>query len=271
MQAYADKLIAYGTPLALKILAAVAILVLGRIVVGVLAGVVRRVLERHKVEATLAKFLVSLTRIALITFVIIAAVRALGVDTTSFIAVIGAAGLAVGLALQGSLSNLASGVMLILFRPFKVGDFVEAAGTAGVVDVIQIFNTVLNTPDNKKVIVPNGKITADNITNYSAMEIRRIDLVFGIGYDDDIKKAKAALERILKEDARVLDDPAPTVAVMELGDSAINFAVRPWVKTPDYWGAYFDITEKGKLTFDREGISIPFPQQDVHLVEQKAG
>lgn len=270
MEAYMDKLVAYGTPLALKILAAVAILVLGRILVGVVTGVVRRMLERHKVEATLSKFLVSLTRIALMTFVIIAAIRALGVETTSFIAVIGAAGLAIGLALQGSLANLASGVMLVLFRPFKVGDYVEAGGTAGTVDVIHIFSTVLTTPDNKKVILPNGKITADNITNYSAMDTRRIDLVFGIGYDDDLKKAKTVLEGILREDERILEDPAPTVAVMELGDRSINFAVRPWVRTADYWSVYFDINEKVKLTFDREGISIPFPQQDVHLFQEKA-
>ena len=270
METYMDKLVAYGTPLALKILAAVAILVLGRILVGVVTGVVRRMMERHKVEATLSKFLVSLTRIALMTFVIIAAIRALGVETTSFIAVIGAAGLAIGLALQGSLANLASGVMLVLFRPFKVGDYVEAGGTAGTVAVIHIFSTVLTTPDNKKVILPNGRITADNITNYSAMDTRRIDMVFGIGYDDDLKKAKTVLEGILREDGRVLADPAPTVAVMELGDSSINFAVRPWVRTADYWSVYFDINEKVKLTFDREGISIPFPQQDVHLFQEKA-
>ncbi|MBN2337168.1 MAG: mechanosensitive ion channel [Acidobacteria bacterium] len=271
MEAYTDKLIAYGTPLALKILAAVAILALGRILVGIVAGVVGRMMERHKVEATLAKFLVSLTRIALMTFVIIAAIRALGVETTSFIAVIGAAGLAIGLALQGSLANLASGVMLILFRPFKVGDYVETGGTAGTVDTIHIFNTILTTPDNKKVILPNGKITADSITNYSAMDTRRIDLVFGIGYEDDLKKAKTVLEGILREDARILTDPAPTVAVMELGDSSINFVVRPWVKTADYWSVYFDINERVKLTFDREGISIPFPQRDVHLFQEKVG
>jgi small conductance mechanosensitive channel len=160
--------------------------------------------------------------------------------------------------------------MLIIFRPFKAGDFVEAGGASGAVESIQIFNTILKTPDNKRVIVPNSKVIGDSIINYSAMEQRRIDLVFGIGYDDDIKKAKATLERILSEDDRILKDPAPTVAVLELADSCINFVVRPWVKTADYWAVYFSVTEKVKLTFDEEGISIPFPQRDVHLYQAKA-
>jgi small conductance mechanosensitive channel len=246
-------------------------LIIGRIFVGILTGVVRRVLSRHRADDTLAKFLVSLTKIALMTFVVIAAIRALGVETTSLIAVIGAAGLAIGFALQGSLANFASGVMLIVFRPFKAGDYVEAGGTSGIVEAIQIFNTILNTPDNRKVIVPNSKVTGDNIVNYSAMDKRRIDLVFGIGYDDDIRKAKETLESILRKDERILKDPAPTVAVLELGDSSINFAVRPWVKTQDYWNVYFALNEKVKLTFDSEGISIPFPQRDVHLIQAKAG
>ncbi|MBN2226552.1 MAG: mechanosensitive ion channel [candidate division Zixibacteria bacterium] len=255
----------WATLYGLKIVGAIAILVIGRIAVGILAGVVRRLMTRSNVDDTLAKFVVSLTRIALMAFIIIAALGTVGVQTGSFVAVVGAAGLAIGFALQGSLSNFAAGVMLIAFRPFKAGDYVEAGGTAGSVESVQIFNTVLNTPDNKKVIVPNSKITSDNITNYSAMEMRRVDLVFGIGYGDDIKKAKTTLERILSEDSRILKDPAPTVAVSELADSSVNFVVRPWVKTGDYWGVYFDITEKVKLTFDREGISIPFPQQDVHM------
>jgi len=167
--------------------------------------------------------------------------------------------------MQNSLSNFAAGVMLVIFRPFKAGDFVEAGGTSGSIEAIRIFNTTLKTPDNKIVIVPNSKITGDSIVNYSAQEQRRVDLVFGIGYGDDLKKAKQILERILSEDPRVLKDPAPVVAVSELGDSSVNFVVRPWVKTSDYWNTYFDITEKVKLTFDREGISIPFPQRDVHV------
>jgi len=272
MEEFAGKLNEYGitASLGLNILSAIVILILGRILVGILNGVIRRILIRNKTDETLAKFLLSLTKIALMTFVVIAAISALGVQTTSFVAVIGAAGLAVGFALQGSLANFASGVMLILFRPFKAGDYVEAGGSSGTVESIQIFSTTLNTPDNRKVIVPNGKITGDSIINYSAMERRRIDLVFGIGYDDDIKKAKETLEKILSEDERILKDPAPTVAVLELGDSSINFVVRPWVKTSDYWAVYFAVTEKVKLTFDQVGISIPFPQRDVHLFQAKA-
>jgi small conductance mechanosensitive channel len=199
------------------------------------------------------------------TFIIISALGALGVQTASFIAIIGAAGLAVGFALQGSLANFASGVMLIIFRPFKSGDYVEAGGTSGSVEAIQIFNTTLKTPDNKKVIVPNSQITGDKIVNYSAMDKRRIDLVFGIGYDDNIRQAKEILEKIITEDSRILKDPAPVIAVLELGDSSVNFAVRPWVNTADYWAVYFDITEKVKLTFDENNISIPYPQTDVHI------
>jgi small conductance mechanosensitive channel len=225
---------------------------------------------RRKADDTLTKFAVSFTKIALMTFVIIAAIGALGVETTSFAAVIAAAGLAIGFALQGSLANFAAGVMLLVFRPFKAGDYIEAGGTSGAVESIQIFNTILRTPDNKRVIVPNNKVTGDNIVNYSAMDTRRIDLVFGIGYGDDIKKAKETLERILGEEERILKDPAPTVAVSELGDSSVNFVVRPWVATADYWGVYFALTEKVKLTFDEQGISIPFPQRDVHLFQAKA-
>jgi small conductance mechanosensitive channel len=252
-----------------NIIAAVVILIVGRILVGIIAGVIQRQMVKRKAEDTLTKFLVSLTRIGLMTFVVIAAIRQLGVETNSFVAIIGAAGLAVGFALQGTLANFAAGVMLIIFKPFKVGDYVEGGGSAGSVDAVQIFNTILKTPDNKKVIIPNSKLTGDNITNYSAMEQRRIDMVFGIGYDDDIKKAKATLERIVGEDARILKDPAPTVAVSELGDSSINFVVRPWVKTADYWAVYFDVTEKVKLTFDAEGISIPFPQRDIHMYQEE--
>jgi small conductance mechanosensitive channel len=199
--------------------------------------------------------------------VFIAALSTLGFETTSFIAVIGAAGLAIGFALQGSLANFASGVMLIIFRPFSVGNFVEAGGQSGSVEEIRIFSTVLKTPDNKMVIIPNSKITGDNIVNYSAKDQRRIDMVFGIGYGDDLQRAKQILERIIAEDSRILDDPAVTIGVLELGDSSVNFAVRPWVKTADYWAVYFDLMEKVKLTFDREGISIPFPQRDVHLFQ----
>ncbi|MDD3731700.1 MAG: mechanosensitive ion channel [candidate division Zixibacteria bacterium] len=267
METVTTKLIEWGASYGLKILGALAILIIGRFAVSLLTRIIRRLLERSKTEATLIKFITSLTRIALMTFVIIAALGTLGVQTASFVAIIGAAGLAIGFALQGSLTNFASGVMIVIFRPFKVGDYIEAGGVSGSVATVHIFNTILNTPDNKKVIIPNSKITGDNIVNYSANEIRRVDLVFGIGYSDDIKKAKTIMERILTDDQRVLKDPAPTVTVQELADSSVNFAVRPWVKTVDYWKVYFDITEKVKLAFDEQGVSIPFPQRDVHLFQ----
>ncbi len=248
-----------------QIVGALAILFFGRIAVGILTGIVRKLLIKAKVDETLVRFVTGLTKGMLMTFVFIASVSALGVETTSFIAVLGAAGLAIGLALQSSLSNFASGVMLIIFRPFKRGDYVEAGGVSGVVEEVAIFNTVMKTPDNRKVIVPNGDIVGGAITNYSAHDTRRIDLVFGIGYDDDIRKAKATLERLVGEDERILKDPAPTVAVSELADSSVNFVCRPWVKTADYWDVRGDLMEKVKLTFDAEGISIPFPQQDVHM------
>lgn len=260
-----NQLYTFGALYGTKIIGAIAILVLGRIGVGIFTSIVGRLMKKAKVDPTLTKFITSMSKIALMTFVIISALGALGVQTASFIAIIGAAGLAVGFALQGSLANLASGVMLIIFRPFKSGDYVEAGGTSGSVESVQIFNTTLKTPDNKKVIVPNSQITGDKITNYSAMDKRRIDFVFGIGYDDNIKTAKGILEKIIAEDNRILKDPAPVIAVLELGESSVNFAVRPWVNTADYWPVYFDITEKVKLTFDENNISIPYPQSDVHI------
>jgi small conductance mechanosensitive channel len=193
----------------------------------------------------------------------------LGIQTTSFIAVLGAAGLAVGLALQGSLSNFAAGVLMIIFRPFKVGDFIEAAGVAGTVEEIQIFTTQLATPDNKTIIIPNGKLTADNIVNYSTKGTRRADMVFGIGYEDDIDKARDIITEILSNDERVLKDPPLQVAVSELADSSVNFVTRAWVNAGDYWGVVFAATETVKKRFDAEGISIPFPQRDVHVYEHK--
>jgi small conductance mechanosensitive channel len=227
-------------------------------------------MERAKAEQVLVKFVVNLAYAALLAFVVLAALAQLGIQTTSFIAVIGAAGLAIALALQGFLSNFAAGVMLIIFRPFKVGDFIEAAGTAGSVEEIMIFSTKLKSPDNKQLFVPNGSILAGTIVNYSARNQRRVDLIFGCGYGDDIKKVKALLEAIVKENALVLDEPTPTIGVLELGDSSVNFAVRPWVATPDYWDVHFQITEEVKQRFDEAGISIPFPQRDVHLVQNQA-
>lgn len=257
---------AYG----LKIIAAIVIFIIGKWLSGVLSRAVGKAMERAKTDQVLVKFVVNLAYAALLAFVVLAALAQLGIQTTSFIAIIGAAGLAIGLALQGSLSNFAAGVMLIIFRPFKVGDYIEAAGTAGSVEEIMIFSTKLKSPDNKQLYVPNGSIISGTITNYSAREQRRVDLVFGCGYGDDIKKTKALLEAIVKENALVLDEPAPTIGVLELGDSSVNFAVRPWVATSDYWDVHFQITEEVKQRFDEAGISIPFPQRDVHLVRDQA-
>jgi small conductance mechanosensitive channel len=268
MENFTDTLMDYVYAYGPNIIYAIVILIVGRIVTAFVGGVVRRLMNRSKVDITLTNFIVSLTKILLMTFVVIAAINKLGIQTTSLVAIIGAAGLAVGFALQGSLGNFAAGVMIIIFRPFAVGDYVEAGGIAGSVEQAGIFTTIFKTPDNKKVIVPNGQITSGSITNYSANDSRRVDMVFGIGYGDDIKKAKETLERILREDERVLKEPAPVVAVSELGDSSVNFVVRPWVKTSDYWNVYFDIHEKVKLTFDNENISIPFPQRDVHLFQE---
>jgi small conductance mechanosensitive channel len=226
-------------------------------------------MTKAEVDDTLISFVGNLTYIALLVFVIIAAINQLGIQTTSFIAVIGAAGLAIGLALQGSLANFAAGVLMIIFRPFKVGDFVEAAGVAGVVEAVQIFTTQLKTPDNKTIIIPNASVTGGSITNFSAKDTRRVDMVIGVGYGDDLKKVREILEDILAKDDRILKDPEPTIGVLELADNSVNFAVRPWVKTGDYWGVYFDVTETVKRRFDEEGISIPYPQRDVHLYEYK--
>jgi len=222
-------------------------------------------MERRNVDALLASFMSNIAYVALVAFVIIAALSQLGIQTTSFIAIIGAAGLAIALSLQNSLSNFASGVMIIAFRPFKVGDFIEAGGISGVVEGIQIFSTQMRTGDNKAIIVPNSNITGGNITNYSTKDTRRVDMVFGIGYNDDLKKAKELLMELVQSDKRILKEPEPLVAVSELADSSVNFIVRPWTKKEDYSAVKFDFTEAVKLRFDEEGISIPYPQQDVHL------
>jgi small conductance mechanosensitive channel len=253
----------------LKIIAAIVIFVVGRWVARALRNAIKKMMAKGDVDETLISFVGNLTYITLLAFVIIAALNQLGVQTTAFIAVIGAAGLAIGLALQGSLANFAAGVLMIIFRPFKAGDYIEGAGVAGTVEEVQIFATQLKTPDNKTIIVPNAKMMGDNITNYSAKDTRRMDMVIGVGYGDDLKKVREILEDILAKDDRILEDPAPTIGVLELGDNSVNFAVRPWVKKEDYWGAYFDVTETVKRRFDEEGISIPYPQRDVHLYEYK--
>jgi len=260
----------YAIPWGINIAMAVAIYVIGRLVVGLLLSVFRRVMAKSKYDAMLVDFLEAILSALLMLFVIVASLDQLGVDTTSLVAILGAAGLAIGLSLQDSLKNFAAGVMLLVFKPFKSGDFVEAAGTSGTVKKIGIFTSTMTTPDNKEIIVPNGAIYAGNITNYSAKETRRVDMVVGIGYDADLKKAKTILREMLEADERVLADPAPTVAVAELADSSVNFVVRPWVKAADFWGVKFDFTEAVKLRFDEEGISIPFPQMDVHLHKEES-
>ncbi len=252
-----------------NIVTALLVFLIGRWVARKLRKLLEASMTKAKTEQTLVSFVSNLSYAAMMTFVILAALGRLGVQTTSFIAVLGAAGLAVGLALQGSLSNFAAGVLLIIFRPFKVGDLIEAAGTMGVVEDINIFTTHLVTPDNKAVIVPNSKLTGDNIVNYSSKGTRRVDLVIGVGYDDDLQKVRKALEEVLAADEKILKDPAPSIAVCELADSSVNFAVRPWVNVADYWDVYFGVQEATKIKFDAEGISIPFPQRDVHLINEQ--
>ncbi len=253
----------------LKIIAAIVIFIVGRWIAKLLKKIIQKVMTKRNIDPTILSFVSNLAYVALLTFVVLAALNQLGIQTTSFIAIIGAAGLAIGLALQGSLANFAAGFLMIIFHPFKVGDVIEAAGVVGVVEEIQIFTTQLKTGDNKTVIIPNAKITADNITNFTTKGTRRIDLVFGIGYGDDIDKAKKIIRDILDKDDRILKDPPPTVGVVELADSSVNLAVRPWVKNENYWNVYLDTTENIKKSFDAEGISIPFPQRDVHIHEHK--
>ena len=254
----------YVLPWGINIVMALAIFIVGKFVVNILVNVAKKLMGKAKVDNILINFIASIIKTVLLLFVVIAALDQLGVDTTSMIALIGAAGLAIGLALQGTLQNLASGVMLIIFRPFSDGDFIEAAGVSGVVEQIGIFSITMRTGDNREIIVPHGEIYGGTITNNSRRDTRRVDMVFGIGYDDDLLKAKDIIKKILSEDERILADPAPAVVVGELADSSVNFNVRPWCKTSDYWGVYSDVHEKIKLTFDAEGISIPYPQMDIH-------
>lgn len=266
----ADYATTQGVALGLNILAALLIFFIGRWAAKFITGIVRRVMTRGKVELTLITFLGNIVYGLLLTLVIISAIGRLGVNTTSFAAVIAAAGLAIGLALQGTLGNFAAGVMLILFKPFKVGDFIEAAGTSGTVEQIQIFSTYLRSGDNKQIIVPNGAIANGTITNVSAKETRRIDLVISCGYDDDLRAVKQYLLDTLAADERILKDPAPVVAVDALADSSVNFVVRPWVKKGDYGSVKWDLTEKIKLDFDQRGFNIPYPTRDVHIHQASA-
>jgi small conductance mechanosensitive channel len=265
-----DWLGEYIIPWGTKLIFALIIFIAGRWFVSAMVRALRRALAKAQMEEMLVNFLANIAYMALLVVVVLAALEQLGVNTTSALAVFGAAGLAIGLALQGSLANFAAGVMLVFFRPFKNGDFVEAAGIMGVVEEIRIFSTMLRTPDNREITVPNKQIYDGAIVNFSARDTRRIDLEFGIGYDDDLKKAKELLTGIIEEDQRILADPAPKIMLLELADSSVNIAVRPWVKSDEYWDVRADLLEKTKAAFDANGISIPFPQREIHMVGQQA-
>lgn len=264
-----DALLTYlqttGTSFAIDLVAALAIFVIGRWVISLVHRLSIKAMERAKVEPLLIKFLGNILRTLLLIVVVLAAISQLGIQTTSLIAVLGAAGLAVGLALQGSLANFAAGVLVIIFRPYKIGDYVEAGGVAGVIDDVQIFTTELKTGDNRKIIVPNGQMMSGAITNYSSHDTRRVDLVASVGYDADIDVVRRVLEEVVAKDARVLESPAPNIRMNAMLDSSVNWIVRPWVKASDYWDVYWEMTEEIKRRFDAEGISIPFPQRDVHV------
>ncbi len=254
-----------GLEFGMKALIALVIFFVGRMIARLITKGLHNVMQSQEVDKILETFVCNLAYWALMIFVIIAAINQIGVQTTSLIAVMGAAGLAVGLALQGSLANFASGVLIVMFRPYRVGDFVEAAGISGVVLQVQILTTILKTGDNKQIIVPNGQIMGSIITNYSANETRRVDMTIGVSYDDDLDKVRSTIQELVNADDRILKDPECLIAVSALADSSVNFAVRPWVNTADYWGVMFELTEAIKKRFDQEGISFPFPQQDVHL------
>jgi small conductance mechanosensitive channel len=268
MEDITAQLISFATTYGLKVVGAILILILGRFFAGIARKIVRRITKRANVDDAVGSFLASATYFLVIAFAVIAALAKFGMQTASLVAVLGAVGFAVGFALQGSLSNFAAGVMLLVFRPFKVGDLIEAAGVLGIVQDIHLFNTVIATLDNVKIIVPNGKVYGDVIKNISGYDTRRVDLVFGIGYSSSIPKAYDVIRSILKEDARILPEPETQIAVSELADSSVNFVVRPWVKSEDYWDVRFDLTRQVKEAFDSQGIEIPFPQHVVHMATE---
>ena len=264
-----NKILEQGINLAMlyvpKVILAIVVLIVGLFVIKSIVKFARKAMNKSSLDEALSKFLSSILGAVLKVALIISIAQMVGVETTSFIAVLGAIGLAIGMALQGTLGNFAGSTLLMLFKPYKVGDYVEIQGHAGTVEEIQIFNTQLKTPDNIVILVPNGAVANGSIKNYSAKPTRRVDFVFGIGYDDDIDKAKGLLKDIIAADERIMDDPAPFIAVKELADSSVNFVVRVWSKSSDYWGIYFDMQEKVKKVFDREGVSIPYPQRDIHV------
>ena len=266
LSANSDLLLQY----AVNIIAALAILIIGNLVVKAVSNSMTKLLNKKEMDPAVVHFIASLVRYVLFTIVLIAALGRVGVQTASVVAVIGAAGLAVGLALQGSLANFAAGVLIVAFRPFKAGDYVEISGVAGSVESIQIFQTVLTTPDNKMIVVPNGSVIGGPIVNYSRHATRRIDYVIGVSYGADLKQTKEVIHRVLAAEKRLLPTPTPTVGVQALADSSVNFVVRPWVKTAEYWDVYFDLLQAIKEELDKEGIEIPFPQMDIHVNNKKA-
>lgn len=270
MDSVAGQVTFFITTYGIKIIGAIIILILGRIAAGIGRKIVKRILEKSKTDPAIVSFVGSMIYFLILIFAVLAALAKFGIQTASFVAILGAAGFAVGFALQGSLANFAAGVLILVLRPFKIGDFIDGAGVAGTVKDIQLFTTVLATPDNIKIMVPNGKLFGDTIKNISAFDTRRVDLVIGIGYTSDIQKAYDVMMNLIKEDTRILSDPPATIAVSELADSSVNFVVRPWVKKEDYWGVKFDLTRKIKEAFDENGIEIPFPQQVVHMISEAA-
>jgi small conductance mechanosensitive channel len=255
----------HATEYGFRVLGALVILVLGRAVARLLSAYVGKALNKAKVDPTLVPFIENLGYTLMLVLIVIAALAAIKVEVASLIALLGAAGLAIGLALQGALANFASGVLLLLFKPFRVGDFVEIAGSKGTVRAIHVFNTVLDDPNNIRIIVPNGQVTSGNILNYTVNGTRRIDLTVSVSYDDDLKKARRVIESVLAADPRILPEPAPIVAVAEMADSSMDFVVRPWVKVGDYWPVYFDLTEKLKVAIEEHGMTIPFTQQEIYI------
>ncbi|EQB39094.1 hypothetical protein M947_08000 [Sulfurimonas hongkongensis] len=261
---YIDMMLVYLSQYGLKVIAAILIFFIGKWAIKKLTALSKSLLIKAKVDDTLVEFADSIMYFSLLVVVVLSSLNALGIDTTSFLAILGAASLAVGLALKDSLSNIGSAVLIIVFRPFKVGDFIDAGGASGTVEDINLFSTTISPADNRTITVPNSAITKSNITNYSKKSTRRLSHTFGIGYDDDLKLAKEILMQIMLDDKRILREPAPFVAVSELADSSINLIFRAWTKTEDYWSVYYDSLETVKLTFDEKGISIPYPQLDVH-------
>ncbi len=261
---FSEYIYSYGP----EVIGAIAVLIIGLWVIKIISNGFGRIMKKKDTDPSLQGFLKSMVSIILKVLLFISVMGMVGIEATSFIAIVGAAGLAVGLALQGTLQNFAGGVIILLFKPYTVGDFIEGAGHMGTIKEIKIFTTILNTPDNKIIIIPNAQLSNSSLTNFSAMETRRVDFTFGIGYGDDYDKAKKVLLGLINADERILKDPEPFIALSELGDSSVNIVVRVWAKGADYWGIFFDMNEKVYKSFSTEGLNIPFPQMDVHLIKE---